>query len=289
MMSFIDENSILTSSQFGFRTSSSTKLAVTSIYDELLQHLDDNKLTCSIFSDPRKAFDSVDHSILLKKLNHNGFRGNTLKFFESYLKNRKICTKLHDTMSRLHSISYGVQQRSVLGPILFLSYVNNLPNASKFKTALFADDTNLHLSHFNISQLQTEVSQEMTTVNSWLRKNQLSLNYNKSSNMIIGNRLSKKNTFSLTIYYNVISQSNAVKYLDVILDKNLMWKPYIDKISIKLPKSCGMVFKLRHYVPLFTLKLIYYGVFNFVLQYSLLDSLLNLDAICRKLKAIKSK
>ena len=80
MMSFIDKNSILTSSQFGFRTSSSIELAVTSIYDELLQHLDDNKLTRSIFLDLRKAFDSVDHSILLKKLNHYGFRGNTLNF-----------------------------------------------------------------------------------------------------------------------------------------------------------------------------------------------------------------
>ena len=77
MMSFIDKNSNLTSSQFGFRTSSSTELAVTSIYDEQLQHLNDNKLTCSIFLDLRKAFVSVDHSILLKKLNHYGFRGNT--------------------------------------------------------------------------------------------------------------------------------------------------------------------------------------------------------------------
>ena len=90
LMSFIDKNSNLTSCQFGFRTSSLTELAVTSIYDEQLQHLNDNKLTCSIFLDLRKAFVSVDHSILLKKLNHYGFRGNTLKFFEFYLKNRKI-------------------------------------------------------------------------------------------------------------------------------------------------------------------------------------------------------
>ena len=97
----------------------STELAVTSIYDELFQHLDDNKLTCSIFLDLRKAFDSVDHSVLLKKLNHYEFRGNTLNFFESYLKKRKICTKLQDTISRFYSISYGVPLRSVLGPTLF--------------------------------------------------------------------------------------------------------------------------------------------------------------------------
>ena len=161
-----------------------------------------------LFLDLRKAFDSVDHSILLKNLNHNGFRGNTLKFFESYLKNRKICTKLHDTICRdftAYLISYGVPQGSVLGLILFLLYVNDLPNVYIFKTTLFADDTNLHLSHFNFSQLLTEVSQEMTKVNSWLRKNKLSLNYNKSSYMIIGNRLSKKNTFNLKINNDVIS------------------------------------------------------------------------------------
>ena len=114
--------------------------------------------------------------------------------------------------------------------------------------------------------LQTEVSQEMTKVDSWLRKNKLSLNYNKSSYVIIGNRLSKKNTFNLTKNNNVISQSNAVKYLGVILDNNLTWQPHIDKISEKLSKSCGMVFKLRHYVPLSTLKLIYYGMFNSIVQ-----------------------
>ena len=118
------------------------------------------------FLDLRKAFDSVDHSILFKKLRHYGFRGDATNFFESYLKNRKICTKLHDTMSRFYSISYGVPQGSVLGPILFLLYVNDIPKVSKFKTTLFADDTNLHLSHSNILQLQTEVLQEMTKVNS---------------------------------------------------------------------------------------------------------------------------
>ena len=93
-MSFIKKNGILTSSQFGFTINSSTELAVTSIYDELLQNLDDNKVTCSIFLHLRKAFESVDQNILLKKLNHYGFRENALKFFESYLKTQKICTKV---------------------------------------------------------------------------------------------------------------------------------------------------------------------------------------------------
>ena len=105
----------------------------------------------------------------------------------------------------------------------------------------------------------------MTKIDLWLRKNKLNLNYNKSSYTIIGNRWSKKNTFNLTIKNNVIPQSNTVKYLCMILDNNLTWQPHVDKISEKLSKSCGMVFKLCHYVPLSTLKLIYYDMFNSIL------------------------
>ena len=124
-MKFINKNNILSDSQFSFRTSSSTEMAVTSIYDKLLQNLDDKKITCSIFLDLRKAFDSVHHDIILKKQHHYGFRGRPtiLSFFQDYLNNRKICTKIDEKPSSFHSVKYGVPQGSVLGPILFLLYV----------------------------------------------------------------------------------------------------------------------------------------------------------------------
>ena len=175
-------------------------------------------------------------------------------------------------MSRFYSVSCGVPQGLVLGPILFLLYVNDLPNVSKFKTTLFADDTNLHTSHSDISLLQMEVSQEINKVDKWLRKNKLNLNYNKSSYMIIGNHLGARNSFNLLIINsNIIPQSNTVKYLGVILDNKLTWQPHIDNTSKKLSKCCSIVFKLRHYVPLSTLKVLYYGMFNSVLQYSLIN------------------
>jgi len=97
--------------------------------------LEDKKVTCSIFLDLQKAFDSI----ILKKLDHYGFRGTTLKFFEFYLHNRKICIKSNGNTSSFHDVTYGVPQGSVLGPILFLLYINDLPNVSNFETTLFAD------------------------------------------------------------------------------------------------------------------------------------------------------
>ena len=164
MMNYINKNKILSASQFGFRTNSSTDLPVTSIYNKLVQNMDNKKVTCSIFLDLQKAFDSVDHTIILKKLNHYGFRGSTLNFLKSYLENRRIRIRSNGTKSDFFYVSHGVPQGSILGPILFLLYVNDLPNVSKFETTLFADDTNLHLSNTSLKQLQIEVSREINKV-----------------------------------------------------------------------------------------------------------------------------
>ena len=267
----MNKNNILTDSQFGFRTNNSTELAVTSIYEKLLQNLDDKKVTCSIFLNLNKAFDSVDHCIILKKLCHYGFRGNILLFFEDYLKNRKTCTCLDGMKSIFHEVSFGVPQGSVLGPILFLLYVNDLPNVSNFKTTLFADDANLNKSHSSIQTLQLLVNQEINKVDEWLKNNKLTLNYKKSNCMIIGSNHSKTNKFKLKSNHNTISQTNHVKYLGVFLDNQLSWQPHIDQTIKKLSHACGMIFKLRYYVSISTLKLIYHSMFHSVIQYSLLN------------------
>ena len=155
MTKFLSKNEIISSFQFGFRINSSTELAITTLYDKLLNNLNENKVTLSLSLDLRKAFDSVNHQLLLKKLYHNGFRGPVFTLLQSYLSNRRICPKLEGKISNLYNKNYGVPQGSVLGPLLFLLYVNNLPYASKFETTIFADDTNRHLSHNGIDSLQT--------------------------------------------------------------------------------------------------------------------------------------
>ena len=134
------------------------------------------KITCSVFLDLKKAFDSVDITILLKKLCHYRFRGPAFNLLKSYLTDHNICMKVGCNISKLRKIEHGVPQGSVLGPLLFSLYVNELPSVSNFETTLFADDTNLHISHNNIKILQSMVTNEIKKIDTWMKLNKLTIN-----------------------------------------------------------------------------------------------------------------
>ena len=127
--------------------------AITAIHEKILENVDNSKHTISIYLDLSKAFDSVNHSILLNKLEHYGIRGTALDFFQSYLTNRQQFTIVNGEKSELLTVICGVPQGSTLGPLLFLLYINDLASASKFFVSLFADDTGLILSHADIHTL----------------------------------------------------------------------------------------------------------------------------------------
>ena len=239
--------------RFGFRENSSTDLAITTFYDKLLNNINDGKITCSIFLDLKRAFDSVDITILLKKLCYYGFRDPAFNLLKSNVTDRKICTKVGCNISKLYKIEHGVPQGLVLGPLLFSLYVNNLPNVSNFEITLFTDDTNLHISHNNIKILQSVVTNEIKKIDTRMKLNKLTINYKKSSYMLVGKKRTKITNFRLYVDHYPIELKNSIKYLGINLDRELSWENHIDYLAKKLSKVCGMIYKLRHYVPLSTL------------------------------------
>ena len=158
---FLNKFELLSPHQFGFREKFSTEYAVLDIHEKLLKNLDDGVSSCAIFLDLAKAFDCVSHDILLRKLEKYGIRGNVYKLFKSYLSSRSQYVKLDNTVSSFIDIVFGVPQGSILGPLLFLIYINDLPEASHFFIRLFADDTFLCAQDSELWRLENNVNREL--------------------------------------------------------------------------------------------------------------------------------
>ena len=143
-------------------------------------------------------------------------------------------------------------------------YINDLPNASNFETTLFADDSNLHLSHININSLQSRDHQETMKISKWMKSNKLTLNYKKSCYMLISKKPLNDLYFSALINQNLIEKSECVKYLGVYLDNKSSWKTHIEKLCKKVSKVCGMICRY-----LLTLKIVYFSLYHSRTQYFL--------------------
>ena len=158
LISFINKHKVLYKYQFGFRKNHSTTLALIEITDNILKDLEEGKHTAGIFIDFKKAFDTVDHSILFSKLEHYGIRGSVLEWLKSYLKNRQQYSYVNGKNSTQQLITYGVPQGSVLGPLLFLIFTNDIGNCTESKIRLFADDTNAFVNSDSYTGLKSKIS-----------------------------------------------------------------------------------------------------------------------------------
>ena len=185
MKCFIDKTNILYPSQYGFRPGHSTEHAILDIVNAIQSNMDKGSFSCGFFIDLKKAFDTVDHNILLKKLDFYGFRGMIQDWFESYLRERTQVTIVGQNTINIMNITCGIPQGSVLGPLLFLLYVNDICSSSKtLAFYLFAHDTNILLSNKNLKSFENTMNIELNKVYQWLISNKLTLNLKKSNFVI---------------------------------------------------------------------------------------------------------
>ena len=261
---YLEKQEILYTLQFGFRASHSINHALVSLTEAIKNSLDNRKFGCGIFIDLQKAFDTVNHEVLLTKLEHYGIRGTVLDWFKSYLTDRKQCVSVNGSNSSYLNVTCGVPQGSVLGPLLFLIYINDLPySSSKLTFYLFADDTNIYCEAENLDLLQRTVNNELKKDKIWLDVNKLSLNIDKTNFIIFKSpQHSSSQIINIKIGNLPIKKTCYVKFLGILLDENLSWKYHLTELSKKLARTCGMFFKVRHFLPINVLICLYNSYFH---------------------------
>ena len=232
LTNYLELHDIIYPKQFGFRAGFSTTHSLISITETIKKTLDEKKYGCSVFIDLKKAFDTVDHDILLYKLEHYEIRGASLLWFKSYLYERKQFVHRNGIDSEVKTITCGVPQGSVLGPLLFLLNINDLPNISKeLKFYLFADDTSIFLESNDLKSLEKTMNKELLKLYEWLCINRLALNITKTNFVIFHAKNKTKSPVTILINNKAIDEDEEVIYLGIIIDSKLTFKNHINELK----------------------------------------------------------
>ena len=251
LVNFIENNDILFINQFGFRKFHSTIDALIKTHDYIINERRNGKKIIGIFLDLSKAFDSIDNDILIKKIEKYGIRGPYNELIKSYLTDRQCLTQINDTYSSIRKIKYGVPQGSILGPLLFSLFINDIKSlADTDEINLFADDTNIFCTGDNYETLLEKCNVVLQKCHTWLNNNKLTLNVNKTHFV----DFSKKRDFPsankiLKIDSKSLTEQNHTKYLGLILQQDLKWDMHIDYIIKKLNSKIPLYYQLRTILP----------------------------------------
>ena len=272
---YLTSNNLLYDNQYGFRKSHSTEMAALELINRIISAMDKNELPLNIFLDLSKAFDTIDHKILIYKLKYYGLREKSLNLFENYLKNRKQLVSFQNVDSSFRTITTGVPQGSILGPLLFIIYINDFHfSSSVFHPVVYADDTCLSatLRAFDCSgwDRDTIINEQLLNISQWLKLNKLSLNSTKTKAMLFYNPNTHVTFPNILIDETVVEFVESFDYLGIVLDKNLSWKKHISKISVKLSKVLGIMNRLKHVLSSEILFTLYKSMFLPNLNYGLL-------------------
>ena len=269
MNKFLENHKCFYKNQFGFRKKQSTNHALITITEKIQNALDNNQYACGVFLDFQKAFDTVNHKILLSKLECYGIRSIPHDLIKSYLTNRKH-THINGVDSNTLTSTHGVPQGSVLGPLLFLIYINDMSRVIQHSEIHhFVDDTNfLIYSSNSMKKINRYINHNLKVIVHWLRANRISVSVDKTKIVIFrpkGKDITKKLNFRISGQQIYISKQ--VKYLGLMLDESLTWLSHISMLKTKLRRANVLLVKLRHYTSSKLLTAIYNALFESHMRY----------------------
>ena len=250
LVAFLNKQNVFYEHQYGFTPSYSTTLAMIHLVEQISSSIDNKEICAGIFLDLSKAFDTVNHKILLNKLEHYGIRGIALDWVKSYLNDRKQYVEVNNVASAQKTVKCGIPQGSILGPLLFILYVNDISNSSEIlKFILFADDTNIFYSCKDIENLENTLNTELEKVSVWLIVNKLSINIKKTKYIIFKTRQKRITPHNMLIKVNneTIEQKESIKFLGVIIDESLSWKEHINVIASKISRTIGVISRAKFF------------------------------------------
>ena len=270
LISFLNQQKFFNAHQFGFRKNHSSSHASILLIEEITKAFKSKQHVLGIFLDLSKAFDTIDHGILLNKLYHYGIRGLAHDWFSSYLSNRTQQVEILNTLSDSKKIESGVPQGSILGPLLFLIYVNDFTNSlTAGKSIMFADDTNVFFSSDSYQTLYATANNELKNINNWLIANKLSLNVGKTKHVIFRTPNTKPPSthFQLLLRNFPVDRESTIKFLGLIIHENLSWKPHMEYLLRKLRISYGVIRKASSFLNTRALLMLYYSLIQSHLTY----------------------
>lgn len=270
---YLEFNGLLSKSQYGFRKNLNTNMTLVDFVNEVMQSLDGSENALAVFCDLSKAFDCVNHQLLLSKIKNLGIQSKAFKILQSYLSNRSQRTMLINNGNKHYSkwsnLSCGVPQGSTLGPLFFLIFINTLTTDLKYNFYLYADDTTLLLKNQNIQLLIQDTTNCLNETEKWFENNGLLLNNSKTKIIKFEVRSLDKNTVNY-LNQNNITTTTSHKFLGLVLDANLNWKECCLKITSKL-NSISFAFKiLRETTTTETCRSVYYAYVESVIRYGIM-------------------
>lgn len=281
---FLENNKIISDCQYGFRKGKNSSDALFLVNKIIMNNINNNKKSIIVFVDLAKAFDSIDRNLLFLKLGFIGVQGGALEWFKSYLSARRQTVSILNQNSDIKEYEYGVVQGSILGPLLFLVYINNLEKVNLTgQLFMFADDTAIIFSGQNWDEVFQTASRDMSLIKKWFDQNVLTMNISKTKCLPIALRRGAEPPAGLRVVVHAcgdtantacaclaIERVDSYKYLGVVMDSQLRWEKHVTLIKIKIRKMIYVFYQLANILNGKEFKIVYCAYVQSVLQYGII-------------------